>query len=129
MIIQVFCMDINFYFFSHYLLGRLKQIQLLFVDVIYPLKTRTAFNRPCQRTNIDNQFFFQFIQQVERIFCFTVHLVDENNNRSVTHTTYFHQLTCLRFHTLCTIHNNNNTIYSSKCTVSIFRKVLVSRSI
>ena len=101
----------------------------MFIKVIHTFETGTAFNRPRQRTYIDNEFLLQFIQQIKRIFRLTVHLVDKYDYRGITHTAYFHQLTCLRFHTFRTIHHNNDTIYGCQSTISILGKVLMARSI
>ena len=128
-IVKLFGMNIYFHLFSHYLLGRLKEVKFLFINIIYAFEAGTTFNRPCQRTDTNGKFFFQLIQQIERIFSFTVHLIDKNNYRSLSHTANFHQLARLCFHTFCTIHHNNYTIHSRQSTISIFGKVLVSRSI
>ena len=78
---------------------------------------------------MNSKLFFQLVQQIERIFGLTVHLIDEYNDRRITHTAHFHQLTRLRFHTLCTIHYDDNAIYSGQRAVSIFGKVLMTGSI
>ena len=129
LLIQFFGIDIYLHLFRHYLLGRLKKVQILLIDVINSLKTHTTFDRPRQRTHMNSKFFLQLIQQIERIFGLTVHFIDEYNNRRITHTAHFHQFTGLRFHTFCTIHNDDNAIYSSQRAVSIFGKVLVTGSV
>ena len=129
LLIQLFGIDIYFYLFRHHLLGRLEKIQIVFIDVINTLEADTTFDRPRQRAYMNGKFFLQLIQQIKRIFGLTVHFVDKYNNRRITHTAHLHQLTRLRFHTFCTIHNNDNAIYSSQRAVCIFGKVLVTGSI
>ena len=128
-VVQVLGMDIHFHLFRHYLLRRLEEIQFLLINIIYSLKTRTAFDRPRQRTHMNGQFFLQFIEQIERILRLTVHLIYENDNRSVSHTAHLHQLARLSFHTLRTVHHDDYTVYRRKRTVSVFRKILVTRRI
>ena len=122
-------MNIDCHFFRYHLFGWLVQVQFLFVDVVYSFETCSLLYRPGQGTNLNHQFFFEFIEQVERIFSFTVHFVDEDYYRSLSHAAYLHQFTRLRFHPLRTVYNDDNTVYSSQCAVCIFSKVLVTRSI
>ena len=129
MVVQILCMDVYFHLLRHHLLGRLKKVQFLLVDVIHPLETWTTLNRPRQRAHVDNQFFLQFIQQIERVFSLTVHLVDEDNHRRVTHTADFHQLTSLCFHTLRSVHHDDYTVHCRQGTIRIFGKILVTRCI
>ena len=128
-VIKLFGMDIHFHLLRHHLLGRLEQVQFLLINVIHTLETRSALDRPGQGAYIDNEFFFQLVQQVERVFSLTVHFVDEDNHRRVAHTAHFHQLACLRFHTFRPVHHDDYTIHRRKRTVCILRKVLVTGSI
>ena len=129
LIVEFFGVDIYFYLFGHHLLGRLEKVEVLFVDVVYPFEARTAFDRPSQRAYTNYEFFFQFVEQIERVFGFTVHLVHEDDNRCITHTADFHQLACLGFHPFGTIHYNDNRIDGGQCAIGVFRKVLVTRCI
>ena len=124
--IQFLGMDIDFHLLRHDLLTRLKQIQIVFIDIVNPFKPRTALNRPCQWTYMNVELLLQFIQQVKWIFCLTVHLVHKNNDWRITHTTNFHQLTRLCLHTFCAIHYYNYTINCSQRTIGIFSKILMS---
>ena len=101
----------------------------MLVDIVDTLETDTALDRPRQGTHVDVQFLFQLVQQVERVFGFTVHLVDEDNHRRITHTADLHQLACLRFHTFGTVHHDDNAVHGRQRAVGIFSKVLVTRSI
>ena len=75
------------------------------------------------------QFLLQFIQQVKGILGFAVHFVDKDYDGRISHTTYLHQFPCLRFHTLGSIHHNDDTIYRRQRTVRILCKVLVTRRV
>ncbi|MNE21652.1 hypothetical protein D3C80_1148220 [compost metagenome] len=72
---------------------------------------------------------FQFIQQFKRIFSVAVHFIDKNDHRSFPHATNFHQTFGLFLHPVCTVDHQNHTVDRSQCSVSIFRKVLVTGSI
>ena len=84
---------------------------------------------PVDRAGANAEHLLHFLHQGERVFARAVHLVDKDNDGSIPHTADFHQFTCLCFHTFCTIHHNNYTIHSRQSTISIFGKVLVTRSI
>ena len=129
LLIQFLRMYIDFHLFRHHLFRRLIQVQFLLIYIVYSLETCSLLNRPGQRTYLNHQFFLQFIQQVERIFTFTVHLINENNYRSLSHAAHFHQFPCLGFHTFRTVDHDDNAIYRSQRTICIFGKVLVTRSI
>ena len=122
-------MNIDCHFFRYHLFGWLVQVQFLFVDVVYSFETCSLLYRPGQGTNLNHQFFFELIEQIERVFSFTVHFVDEDNYRSLSHTAHLHQFTRLRFHTLRAVYNDDNAVHSSQCAVCIFGKVLVTGSI
>ena len=129
LIIQFFRIYIYFHLFRHHLFGRLVKIEITFIDVVNSLEAGTALDRPRQRTDVDGEFLLQLIQQVERVFCLTVHLIDKDNHRSVAHAADFHQLACLCFHTFRTVHHDDNAVHRRQCAVGIFGKVLVTRSI
>ena len=128
-VVQLLGMDIHFHLLCHHLLTGLVEVKIMLVDVVDTLETDTALDRPRQRAHVDVQFLLQLVQQVERVFGFTVHLVDEDNHRRITHTADLHQLACLRFHTFRTVHHDDNTVHSRQRAVGIFSKVLVTRSI
>ena len=75
---------------------------------------------------MDMQFFFDLVQQVERILTVTVHLIDKHDHGSLTHTADFHQFTGLGFHTFCGIDHDNNAIHSRQRTKRIFSEILVA---
>ena len=58
MAIQISRIHVNLYLFCYHLLRRLEKIQFLLIYIIYTLKTRSALDRPCKRTHVDNQFLF-----------------------------------------------------------------------
>lgn len=76
-------------------------------DVIHALKLGTDIDRPRERAHADLQLLLQLVEQVERVAALAVHLVDEDDNRSVAHTTHFHELTCLCLHTFCSVDNDD----------------------
>ena len=75
------------------------------------------------------KFFLQLIKQIKGVTTLTVHFVDENDDRGVTHTTNIHQLTRLRLNTFCAINHNNRRVHRCQRTVGIFGKILVTGGI
>ena len=75
---------------------------------------------------LDAQFFFNFIQQIKRIFTVTVELINKHNNGRVSHSTHFHQFSRLLFYPFYPIHHQNNTINGSQCAVGVFSKIFVT---
>ena len=117
---------LKFHVFRHILLARSIEVQFLFIYIIDPPEPLSHVDRPAQRTHMDMQFFFDLVQQVERILTVTVHLIDKHDHGGLTHTTDFHQLTGLGFHTFCGIDHDNNTIHSRQRTKRIFSEILVA---
>ena len=120
---------LKFHVFRHILLARSIEVQFLFIYIIDPPEPLSHVDRPAQRTHMDMQFFFDLVQQVERILTVTVHLIDKHDHGSLTHTADFHQFTGLGFHTFCGIDHDNNAIHCRQRTERIFGEVLVARSI
>ena len=110
------------------LVGR-EEVEFVLIDIINALELLSLVDRPRQRTHLDLQFLFQFVQQVERVATFAVHLVDEDDDGRIPHAAHLHQLPRLRLHTLGTVHHDDGRVNSRQRTVSVFGKVLVSRCV
>ena len=81
---------------------------------------------PTQGAYLDFEFLFQFVEQVKGVTTLTVHLVDEDDDRRLSHAADSHQLTRLCLHTLRAIYHDNSRIDGSQRTEGILCKVLVA---
>ena len=106
-----------------------EDFHLFTCSVIYTSELFTWTDRPVDRACCDSKFIFNIIQKFKCIHCFTVHLIDECKDRDMAHRTYFKQLSRLCLDTLGCIDNHHRRICCHQGTVSIFRKVLMSRCV
>ena len=97
-----------------------------FFPVINSFKPFSGANRPVHRACGNPKLPFDFIQQFKHVSRIPVHFVDKSKNRDFPHHTNFKQLPRLRFHPFGRINYHDSRIRRHQCTVSIFRKVLVS---
>ena len=126
---KVCAVYIYLHLLGYFLLIRGKEVQIMFIYIINSFKACALLNGPRQRTDRYLQFFFQFVQQTERVFTLPVHLVNEYNHGRASHTAHVHQFPRLRFDAFSRVNNNYCTVYGSQRPVSIFRKILVTGSI
>ncbi len=124
--IQFGTVDVHFYFLRDTLFVGREQVELLLIYIIYTLELHSLIDRPAQRTHLYLQFLLQFVEQVERVAAFTVHLVDEYDYRCLPHAAHRHQFSRLCLHTLGTVHHDNGRVYSRQRTERIFGKILVT---
>ena len=78
---------------------------------------------------MDTEDALDLIEQLIRIPGLTVKLVDEGEDRDMTHHTDLEQLDGLRLDTLRTIDDHDRTVGCHEGSVGILREVLVSRCI
>lgn len=122
-------MDVHSHLLGNPLLVGREEIQLVLIDIIHALEACSLVDGPRERAYFDLQFLFQLVQEVERVASFTVHLVDEDDDRRVAHAAYLHQLPGLSLNTLRRIHDDDRRVDCSQRTVGIFGKVLVPRRV
>ena len=72
------------------------------------------------------QLFLQFIQEVKGVFALAVHLVDEDDDGCLAHSTDFHQFACLCLNTFGSVNDDNGTIDSSQGAKGVLGKILVT---
>ncbi len=104
---QLPAVNVNLNLFSDPLLVGLEQVELVFINVVDTLELRALVYRPRQRPYVYFEFLFQFIEQVERVSSFPVHLVDEDYDGCVAHPADIHQLSGLRLYALCPVNYND----------------------
>ena len=98
----------------------------MFIDVVDTLELGPLVDRPRQRTNLNLQFLFQFVEEVEWIASLTVHLVDKDDDWRLAHAADRHQLTCLHLDTFGTVDDDDGRVDGSKCAECVLGEVLVS---
>ena len=101
----------------------------LVVAVIYSLKVFTTANRPVDRTGADAQHVLNLVHQLKRVSRFTIHLVDEGEDRDTPHDTDLEQLDGLGLNTLGSVNNHDRAVGRHEGTVGILREVLMSRGV
>ena len=124
--VQFVAGDVDFDFFRNSLFVRRKQVEFLLVNIVNALEFRTLIDGPRQRSDADFQFLFEFVEQVERVATFAVHLVDEDDDGRVSHSTNLHQFARLRFDTFRAIDHDNGRIHGGQRAVGVFGEVLVT---
>ena len=129
MVFKLGCVDVYAIFLSHALLVGSKEIECVLVDVIYPLEPGTLIYRPRKWAHLYLQLLFQFVKEFEWVASFTIHLVDEDYYRGITHTAHFHQFACLSLYTLRTIYHDDSRIHGGEGAICVFGEVLVTRCV
>ena len=95
-------------------------------SVVNALEFLSAADRPVYGESLDTEFVFDLIEQVKRIFRFTVHLVDKRKYRDMTHYADLEQLSCLVLNALCSVDDHYSGVRSHQCTVGILGEILMS---
>ena len=113
-------------FLRHALFVWCEEVEFVLVDVIDTLKLSPLVDRPGEGAYLDLQFLLQFVKQVEGVASLAVHLVDEDDDRCLTHATYLHEFARLCLHTLGTVDNDDSRVDGSQCAVGILGEVLVA---
>ena len=106
-LVELLAVDVNLYLICYTLLVGCKQVELLFVDIVNALELGTLIDRPREWANLDFEFLLQFVEQVERIATFAVHLIDKDDNGCFAHAAHRHQFAGLSLNTFGTIHYDN----------------------
>ena len=127
--VQFFALDVNLHLLGHPLFVGREEVELLFVDVVHAFELSSLSDGPTQWAHLDLEFFLQFVQHVERVTPFTIHLVDEDNHRRLAHAAHLHQLTGLCLHTFGRIDHDDGRVNGREGAVSVLSKVLVARRV
>jgi len=125
-LLQVGGVDVYFNLFSHFLLIRDEEIEIVLVDIVYSLEVHALVDGPGEGAYLNLQLLLNFVEEVEGVFAFAVHLVDEDDDRSLTHAEHGHELACLGLDTLGTIDDDDGGVYGREGSESVFGKVLVA---
>ena len=104
-------------------------VYLFAFPVIYSLKLLTAAYRPVYRAGSYTEHFLYIVNQFKRIFCLSVKLINKGKYRYIPHNTNLKKLLGLCLYTLACIYYHYCRVGCHKCSVGIFREVLMPRSI
>ena len=86
-------------------------------------------DRPGDRRDVERQCLLDLIEEFERIAAFTIHLVDESDDRNVAQPAYFKELAGPRLDALGRVDHHHRRVDRGEGPIGIFRKVLVARRI
>ena len=86
-------------------------------------------DRPCDRRGVERQRLFDLVDQIERVAAFTIHLVDESNDRNIAQPAHLEQLARPRLDALGGIDHHDGGVDRRERPVGVFRKILVAGGI
>ena len=99
------------------------------IPVIDAFEIFAGADRPVDRTCSDAEYVFDFINELKRIPCLAVHLIDKGENRHPSHNAHFEQLDRLCLDAFGAVNDHDGRIGSHQRAVRIFGKVLVPRRV
>ena len=100
-----------------------------FRQIVSASKILADANRPHHWHHIQCQTFFNLVDQIKWLSRFAVHLVDKGDDGNVAHAADFEQLARPVFNALGPVDDHDGGIYSSECSIGVFRKVFVARRV
>ena len=128
-LVELLALNVYSHLLGHTLLVRGEEVELMLVDVVHTLESGALTDRPTEWAHLDFELLLQLVEHVEWVATLTVHLVDEDDDRGVSHTAHLHQLSGLRLHTLGRVYHDDGGVYGCQGAVSVLGEVLVTRSI
>ena len=75
------------------------------------------------------QHRFNFVQQLDRVAHFAIHLIDESDDRRIAQAAHFEQFDGLFFDTLGRIHHHHRRVDGGEHAVGVFGKIFVARRV
>ena len=98
-------------------------------DIVGAEEIAAATDRPGHRRGVERQRLFDFVQKIERIAAFPIHLVDEGDDRNIPETTDLEQLARPRLDALGGVDHHHGGIDRSQRSIGVFGKVLMARRV
>lgn len=111
---------------GYFLFVGCEEVELLLVDVIHALEALALIDGPCEGAHLNLELFFQFVEEVEGVLAFAVHLVDEDDDGCLAHTADGHELARLLLYTFGAIDNDDGGIDGGEGAEGVFGEVLVA---
>ena len=105
------------------------EVERRFEEVIDTLEAFADVDGPGEWTAGYLELLLHFVDEVEGILAFAVHLVDEDDDGGVAHAADLHKLACLRLDALGAVDDDDDAIDGCEGAVGIFGKVLVTRGV
>ena len=99
------------------------------VEVVKAFKLAAHTHGPVHRAHIERQRIGDFINRLKCGATFTIHLVDEGDDRNAAQAANFEKLAGLRFNTLCRVDDHDGRIDRSQCPVGIFGEIFMPRRV
>ena len=91
----------------------LKKVDVLFVDVVDPLKLISHPDGKTQGCYREVELLFHLVEQVKGVFPFPVQFVDEDDHRDISHPADLHQFLRLFFHPFSHVNDYYYAIHRS----------------
>ena len=98
-------------------------------QVEHALEVFTHANRPGDRRAFDIKNVFDLIKNIDRLTRFTVHLVDEGDDRCGAQTAHVHQFDGAFLDTFRSIDHHQGRIDCGQGTIGVFREIGVTGGI
>ena len=89
-----------------------EEVKSSFVDVIHPTEALPHIYRPRERADTHLKLSLYLIKELKGITPLTVHLIDEDHDRRLAHTTDLHETACLSLYPLSSVDHYDDAIDS-----------------
>ena len=106
-----------------------KQAHVLLAQIHDTAKLLALPHRPGHGHAGHAKGLFNFVQQLQRIAAFAVHLVHKGHDGGVALAAYLNQALGLRLDTIGRVDHHEGAINGGEHAVSVFRKILVTRCV
>ncbi len=106
--------------------GTVHQFKPVAQDVVAADKVAAHADGPACRGHINGKVFLNFVDDLEDIAAFAVHLVTECQDRQVAHAADLEQLLRLAFHAFRAVNHHHGRVNGGQRAVGIFGKVRVA---
>ena len=106
-----------------------KQAHAAGCDVNRAHEIAAASDRPVDRRGVERQGLLDLIEELERVAAFTIHLVDESDDRNVAQPAHFKELAGPRLDALGRIDHHHRQVDRGEGPIGVFREILVARRI
>ena len=105
------------------------QQQRLLLDVVHAAKPFGAADRPVHRRRVDPERALEVVQQLERILCRTVELVDEGQDGQPVTPAHLEQLPRLILDAVRRVDHHHHAVGGNEGAIRVFAEVLVARRV
>ncbi len=107
----------------------LVQQQVFLVNVVDAAKPVAAADRPVHRRGGDPERALEVVEQLHRIACRTIELVDEGKDRQAVPAAHFEQLSRLIFDAVRRVDHHHDAVGGDERAIRVLAEVLVARCV